>query len=113
MTGEPSHFEIGVPDTDRAQRFYGELFGWAFDSTEHGAHIQTSGGLNGGMHREEGQSSFQIFYAVPDLDEAVKRVIALGGEVDQGGEDGEQGRWLYSCRDDQGVPFGLREVRRA
>jgi hypothetical protein len=37
-------------------------------------------------------------------------VIELDGEVDEGGEDGGEGRWLYSCRDDQGVPFGLREV---
>lgn len=33
MAGEPSHFELGVPDARRATSFYGQLFGWAFTST--------------------------------------------------------------------------------
>jgi len=109
MTGEPSHFEIGVPDTDRAQKFYGELLGWTFDATPHGARVKTAG-LPGGMHRWEGESSLQIFYVVSDLDAAAKKVVELGGEVDEGGEEEPGGRWLYSCRDDQGVPFGLHEA---
>lgn len=70
MSGQPSHIEIGVPDTARAQKFYGGL---------------------------------------DDIDEAARRIVELGGEVDEAGEEGESGRWLYSCRDDQGVTFGLHE----
>jgi predicted enzyme related to lactoylglutathione lyase len=110
MAGEPTHFEIGVPDTDSARRFYGELLGWRFEPTGHGARIETPGEITGGMHREEGRANVQIYYVVPDLDEAAQKVVELGGEVDQAGEKGDQGRWLYSCRDDQGVPFGLREA---
>jgi uncharacterized protein len=109
MTGEPSHFEIGVPDTDRAQEFYGKLLDWTFEPTNHGARVRAAGALSGGMHREESGASLQIFYVVPDLDKAAKTVIELGGEIDEGGEEGPEGRWLYSCRDDQGVPFGLHE----
>jgi predicted enzyme related to lactoylglutathione lyase len=108
MNGAPSHVEIGVPDADRARSFYGELLGWGFESTENGARAET-GGLPVGLHRYEGPSSIQVFYAVPDLDAAAKQVVELGGEVDEAGEEGESGRWLYSCRDDQGVPFGLHE----
>jgi predicted enzyme related to lactoylglutathione lyase len=108
MAGQPSHIEIGVPDTERGQRFYGELLGWGFEPTEHGARVQT-GGLPAGLHRYEGPSSIQVFYEVPDLDEAARMVAELGGEVDEMGEEGESGRWLYSCRDDQGVPFGLHQ----
>jgi hypothetical protein len=108
MAGQPSHIEIGVPDTDRAQRFYGELLGWSFEATGHGARVGT-GGLPAGLHGFDGPSTIQVFYAVPDLDVAAKRVVELGGEVDEMGEEGESGRWLYSCRDDQGVPFGLHE----
>ena len=110
MTGEPSHFEIGVPDTDRAQKFYGKLLGWTFETTDHGARIKAEG-LSGGMHRGQDEASLQIFYVVPNLDEAAKLVIELGGEVDEGGGEGPGGKWLYSCRDDQGVPFGLHESR--
>jgi len=108
MAGELSHFEIGVPDTNRAQRFYGELLGWAFEPTNHGARIKTAG-VPGGMHREEQGVSLQVFYVVSDLDEAAEKVIELGGTVAEGGEEGPGGRWLYACRDDQGVPFGLHE----
>src|SRR5690348_11333003 len=108
MAGELSHFEIGVPDTDRAQRFYRGLLGWSFEATGHGARI-TSAGLPGGIHREDDGANLQVFYVVPDLDEAAETVRALGGSVGEGGGEGPEGGWLYSCRDDQGVPFGLHE----
>jgi uncharacterized protein len=110
MTGEPSHFEIGVPDSERARRFYGELLGWRFEGTDYGARIGTVG-IPGGIHIEE-TPSIQIFLSVTNLDEAAKRVVELGGEVDEGASEGPGGRYLHSCRDDQGVPFGLHEVPR-
>jgi uncharacterized protein len=108
MTGEPSHFEIGVPDVGSAQKFYEELLGWTFDASGRGANVQTPG-LPGGIHVEQG-SGVQIFFSVPSLDEAAKRVVGLGGEVDEGSSEGPGGRYLHSCRDDQGVPFGLHEA---
>ena len=33
VAGEPSHFEVGVPDAARAKAFFGELFDWSFTST--------------------------------------------------------------------------------
>lgn len=108
MSGQPSHIEIGVADVGRAKAFYGGLLSWEFEETGNGARIET-GGLPAGLHRYDGPSSIQVFYEVPDLDAAAAKVVELGGAVDEGGEEGEWGRWLYSCRDDQGVPFGLHE----
>lgn len=108
MTGEPSHFEIGVPDIERAQKFFGELLGWEFEGTDHGSHIGTQA-MPGGIHPEAGPG-IQIFFSVADLNEAAERVIELGGEVDEGRSEGPGGRYLHSCRDDQGVPFGLHEA---
>jgi len=34
MAGKPVHFEIPAQDTNRAREFYGNLFGWKFDSME-------------------------------------------------------------------------------
>jgi predicted enzyme related to lactoylglutathione lyase len=109
MSGEPVHIEFGVADTAGAQKFYGELFGWEFEPAGGGARIRT-GGIPGGLHPDGRGPEVLVFYSVPDLDEAVRRIRELGGEVDEdvGGED-ESGRWLYSCRDDQGVVFGLLE----
>jgi predicted enzyme related to lactoylglutathione lyase len=108
MTGQPSHIEIGVPDTDRAQRFYGAFLGWKFESTPNGARVDT-GGIPAGLHRDERGPELIVFYSVDDLDEAARRIVELGGEVDEAGEEDESGRWLYSCRDDQGVGFGLHQ----
>jgi predicted enzyme related to lactoylglutathione lyase len=107
MSGEPSHFEIGVPDVERARKFFGELLGWEFEGTGNGAHAAT-GGVPGGLHPED-EPWLQIFFSVPDLDEAAKRVVELGGEVDEASSEGPGGRYLHSCRDDQGLPFGLHE----
>ena len=108
MTGRPTHIEIGVPDTDRAQRFYGELFGWAYEGTGKGARVST-GGLPVGLHLDERGPETLVFYSVPDLDAAARRIVELGGEIDEGGGEDEAGRWLYSCRDDQDALFGLHE----
>jgi uncharacterized protein len=108
MSGEPTHIEIGVPDTERAQRFYGELLGWEFDETDKGARVRT-GGIPAGLHRDERGPELLVFYSVPDLDRAVRRIVELGGAVDEAGGEDESGRWLYSCRDDQGLTFGLHE----
>lgn len=107
MTGAPSHIEIGAPDVGRAREFFGKLLGWTFDTTDHGAHVGT-GGIPGGIHADD-TPGIQLFFSVADLDDAAKRVVELGGEVNPGRSEGPEGRYLHSCRDDQGVPFGLHE----
>lgn len=107
MADQPSHFEIGVPDIERARAFYGALFGWEFAPTEHGAQIEVEP-VPGGIHPET-SAGMQIFFSVPSIEEARKQIVELGGEVDAGASEGPGGRYLHSCRDDQGVPFGLHE----
>ncbi|MGO9957717.1 MAG: VOC family protein [Solirubrobacteraceae bacterium] len=107
MSGEPSHIELGVPDVERAKRFYGELLGWSFEDTGMGARIHT-GGAPGGVHDDDAPN-ITVFFTVGDLDAAAQRVVELGGHVGEGIGEGGGSRFLYSCRDDQGVPFGLQE----
>lgn len=108
MSGDPSHVELGVPDVEKAQRFWGELLGWKFDPTPNGAMIET-GGIPAGLHVDEQGPEVLTFFAVDDLEAAAARVVELGGEVDEGGGESEAGRYLYFCRDDQGVRFGLHQ----
>jgi uncharacterized protein len=107
-SGHPSHIEIGVPDTDRARKFYGELLGWSYDATPNGASADT-GGIPAGIHADSQGPDVIVFFAVDDIEAAARRIVELGGEVDEAGEDGETGRYLYACRDDQGVTFGLHQ----
>jgi predicted enzyme related to lactoylglutathione lyase len=107
MTGEPSHFELGVPDKERGRAFYNALFGWKIDEI---GWIDT-GGVRGGLHGDDPETGVVLYFAVDDIDAAVRRVRELGGEADEPGPIEESGRYT-SCRDDQGVVFGLREPPR-
>ena len=104
VTGEASHFELGVPDTGRARAFYGSLFGWTIDER---GWIET-GGVRGVLHGDDPETGIVLYFAVPDIQLAVERVRELGGEADELEEPDVSG-WYTSCRDDQGVAFGLHQ----
>jgi predicted enzyme related to lactoylglutathione lyase len=108
MAGEPSHFEVGVPDAARAKRFYGELFRWSFETT-HGenAWIETPG-VRGGLHDQDEARNIVLYFSVADIDAAVRRVRELGGIADEPGPPEPGGRFA-ACRDDQGLVFGLHQ----
>ena len=108
MAGEPSHFELGVPDAARAKAFYGELFGWSFTPTVgQNAWIETPG-VRGGLHDDDDASNVVLYFSVPDIEAAVTRVRELGGMANDPGPSGTGGRFA-SCQDDQGVAFGLHQ----
>jgi predicted enzyme related to lactoylglutathione lyase len=108
MAGEPSHLELGVSDAARAKTFYGELFGWSFTPTVgENAWIETPG-VRGGLHDRDDASSIVVYFRVSDIEGAVARVRELGGQADDPGPLETGGRFA-SCRDDQGVAFGLHQ----
>jgi uncharacterized protein len=108
VAGEPSHFELGVPDAVRAKAFYGELLGWSFETTSgENAWIVTPG-VRGGLHDEDDAANIVLYFRIDDIDAAVRRVRELGGEAGEPGPAEQGGRYV-SCRDDQGVVFGLHQ----
>jgi predicted enzyme related to lactoylglutathione lyase len=108
MNGEPSHFELGVPDAKRAKAFYAQLLGWQFETTEgENAWIETRG-VRGGLHAEDEARNIVVYFKVADIGAAVRRVRELGGQADDPEPEGLGGRYL-ACRDDQGVEFGLHQ----
>ncbi len=108
MSGEPLHFEMGVPDAVRAREFFGKLLGWKFETTSgDNAWIET-GGIRGGLHSDDPDRSIVVYFSVPDIEAAVQRVRELGGDASEPGPQEASGRYV-SCRDDQGVTFGLYE----
>ncbi|NBE83897.1 VOC family protein [Micromonospora rubida] len=83
-------FEIGTDRPERAERFYGELFGWAFE--EQGAPGRSyrvtgggsgDGGIGGAIRGSVGDApNYAIFYAqVADVADACRRAEAAGGKV--------------------------------
>lgn len=88
--GEPSHFEIGVPDPRRAQIFYSELLGWKFnEGGRNSAAIETAG-VPGGVH-EAAEPGLVVFFSVPDLEAAVRRVHSLAVKLTPAGRKGQLG----------------------
>jgi uncharacterized protein len=110
MTGEPSFFEIGVPDAKRARTFYAQVFDWTFhpwpDSDM--AWIETPG-ARGGIHDDDPEHRIEIYFAVADIEAAVARVRQAGGQADDPRPQEEGFGRFTACRDDQGVPFGLHQ----
>lgn len=110
MHGEPAFFEIGVPDDGQAQNFYGKLFDWTFPPFGEGDQVSVkTPTLHGGLHGQDPESRIELYFTVPDIDAAVGTVRELGGEAeDARPEEPGFGRFT-SCRDDQGVRFGLHQ----
>ncbi len=111
MTGELAFFELGVEDADKGRAFYEGVFGWGFERGPSGqGWVISAPNVRGGMHPGDRGASPYVFFAVDDIDAAVRRVRELGGEAADAepAKAGERGRYT-SCRDDQGVVFGLHE----
>jgi predicted enzyme related to lactoylglutathione lyase len=111
MPGEPSFFEIGVPDAKRARAFYTELLSWTFHPMAGDQGWLETPTIRGGLHDDDPTAQIMVFFAVADLDAAVATVRRLGGEADDPGpEEPGFGRFA-ACRDDQGVAFGLHQAQ--
>jgi predicted enzyme related to lactoylglutathione lyase len=110
MAGEPSFFEIGVPDAKRARSFYSRVFDWAFHSWPDSdmSWIETPG-ARGGIHEGDPEHRIEIYFAVPDIEAAIARVRQAGGQADDPRPEAEGFGRFTACRDDQGVRFGLHQ----
>jgi uncharacterized protein len=107
MPAELSLVEFPADDPERARTFWEGLLGVELSERREGegSGRQTrEGAVTIGLHergRGPGDRVSLPYFTVGDLEEAVARVVALGGEVVHPGE-----RWAI-CRDSEGSPFGL------
>ncbi len=70
------HFEIIGSDPAKLREYYGELFGWVFDTGAAGESSGIPGGVGGGP----GYDKRVIFYVgVPDVEAALRKAESLGG----------------------------------
>jgi len=112
--GVPCWVDTEQPDPEAALRFYGELFGWAFqdavpaeapgsywiaslDSRDVAAIAPGSGG----------PVAWNTYVAVDDADASAASVAANGGAVVAGPADAGPGGRAATCRDPTGAPFRL------
>lgn len=117
------HFEIIGKDPERLRTFYGELFGWEFDTSgvvaeevseptsygfvdpnTDGAGSAIPGGIGGGA----GYDSHVVFYVgVPDVEAMLQRVQDLGGERRMGPAQAGNAPVVGHFADPEGNVIGL------
>ena len=117
------HFEIPVDDLERAQKFYKSVFGWKMESMLGMEYIMIGttpvdekgipkepGAINGGMmKRQRPVTAPLITIGVEDVEEAMKNVKKMGGEMVRGKiQVGDMGYAAY-FKDTEGNIIGLCE----
>src|SRR5690349_5854532 len=105
--GVPSWIDVGVPDPDAAEEFYGRLFGWSFERmTPPGVPaygiIRLDGVDVGGLGARD-HAGWRTYVAVDDIEATVAAITGAGGTVTEPIEAGGEGGWSAVCADPEGV----------
>jgi len=110
MAGEVVHVEFPAADPDRAQRFWGGLFGWQFaDSGMPGMDYrmaQTSETAGAAIMPSEQVGHPNFYFATDDIEASLAKVRELGGQgADKMPVPGHG--WFAACSDSEGNAFHL------
>jgi uncharacterized protein len=106
----PAMVHLGVGDADRAMRFFGALLGWEGERVEYGGGIRhymtNTEGVEPVLVAEPGVVPVRLGFRVPDVGEAERTVVALGGTVTRAEPTDDGGGWLEAT-DPAGIPLVL------
>lgn len=126
------HFEIPVDDTGRARKFYEECFGWKMADwpmpnmeyvgmttgpMDENNKPQEPSFINGGMFKRGGDfpvTGPTVAVTVENLEEALAKVTASGGEVMMPAKDIGGMGWYAYVKDTEGNIIGIwQDVKKA
>jgi predicted enzyme related to lactoylglutathione lyase len=121
--GEASWHELMTTDAPAAMKFYSEAFGWQPGDTVDMGPIgnyymfNRPHGAIGGMMNKPPQmahvpNNWQIYFRVPDINAAVERIKANGGQILNGPLEVPGGDWVLNGMDPQGAAFSLHARKR-
>ena len=113
--GRVIHFEIPVDEPQRAQKFYGNVFGWYISSWGVPADywLATTGpegspGINGALTRRTGTWAW-VHVGVDSVDEALRKLREAGGEIVTPKMPIPGIGYMAYCRDSEGNAIGIFE----
>ncbi len=106
---QPSYIEIGAQNDESVKLFFGELFNWPYTPMENGGWFDT-GSVKAGVHGNDTTPNIVVYFEVKDIEAAVKKVIALGGQCDEPSPNEPGFGRFANCVDPQGIKFGLRQI---
>lgn len=114
MASKASYLEIGTTNIESTRHFFEQLFGWSFNpmGNEGEGWFQTPS-LQAGLHGNDPEPQFFVFFDVPNLEMAIARVKELGGTVEEPSTDEPGFGRFCACRDPQGIRFGLHQLLEA
>ena len=111
MAGKPVHMEIPASDTSRAREFYGNLFGWEWQTMEGPVeyHMTRTTEDTGAAVFPGDTGAVRPYFDVDDINAGVARVKELGGTAGEPGPVPGMG-WFAVCTDPEGNQFGIWQV---
>jgi uncharacterized protein len=109
MAGEIVHVEFPAQDTDRAQRFWGGLFGWEFGPAMEGFDYrmaQTGPNAGVAVMKSDAAGHPNYYFQTDDIEASRAKVRDLGGSADEKQPVPSHG-WFAACTDSEGNHFHL------
>jgi len=112
------HFDVPADDPKRAQKFYQDVFDWKFDKWDGPMEywmVKTGEdkepGINGGLSkRMPGQSGMTNTIEVSSVDEYVKKIQAMGGQIITSKMAIPSVGYFAQCKDTEGNIFGIIQM---
>ncbi len=115
MPASVTHFEIYAEEPEKLAEFYRELFGWTIEKamavdyfrirTGSGDDKSIQGGL---LHRPISSPHSWVHYVwVESIDEAIARVVMLGGRIVRPKAAVPKTAWYTIVEDPEGNIFGI------
>jgi predicted enzyme related to lactoylglutathione lyase len=112
--GDITHIDIPADDLDRAKTFYSGVFGWEIAEVPGyegypmwRAPNQISGG--GLASRAMGMTRVRSYVEVDSIDDALAKVVELGGTVTMAKSPISETSWWAAFEDTEGNEMGLYE----
>jgi predicted enzyme related to lactoylglutathione lyase len=106
IPGQVTFLEIGSGDAPATRAFFGAVFDWPLYDN---AWFQTPT-LKAGTHGGSSTPQIYVYFNVSDMEAAIARVRAAGGEADEPKVEPGFGRFS-NCRDPGGIRFGLHQPK--
>lgn len=104
-----SYIELHTKNVDQAKGFYGELFGWKFQSLPMTPRYEAmEGAQSGGILEESAGSGYWLQYIdVEDVTASAKKAEKLGGKVLKPKTEVPDMGWFAVVQDPAGASFAL------
>jgi predicted enzyme related to lactoylglutathione lyase len=113
--GAPCWLDLTTSDVERAQNFYGAVFGWTFESAgaEYGGYVNASkdghqvAGLMASRPEAQTPASWSTYLHIADINASASAVTGAGGSICMGPMEVPAKGFMAVATDPSGAFFGL------